>query len=225
MRLVFVLLFVASFCAHAQSYAPGGQQDFERGAIAAEQGNYAEAYCIWRPLADSGHAESQYRLGWLYAKGLGLAVNEAEAVRWWQKASNQEHVDSLFRLGWAYEHGEGVEQDMSQAIEYYLAAARQEHEDAVEILQLMLMRDNEGVSSGVADMLENNPEAIGTLSSISVARANIRNSAGKNGALITTLNKDDPVVVLGSRGDWLRIWIVARKQFGWIFKTLVSGQE
>ena len=75
MRLLFLLILSASISAHAQLSATGGQMDFDRGATAAEQVNYAEAYCIWRPLADSGHAESQYRLGWLYAKGLGLAID------------------------------------------------------------------------------------------------------------------------------------------------------
>ena len=225
MRLLFLLILSASFSAYAQLSATGGQLDFERGAIAAEQGNYAEAYCIWRPLADSGHAESQYRLGWLYAKGLGLAINEAEAIRWWQMAARQGHADSLFRLGWAYEHGEGAQEDIPKAQEYYLAAAKQGQDDAVEILQLMLMRDHAGISSAVADILEQNPQAIGKLSAISVARANIRKGARKNAGLITTLKNDDPVVVLGSRGDWLRVWIVDQKQFGWIFKTLVKGQE
>lgn len=29
-------------------------------------GDFAEAFCIWRPLAMQGHVEAAYHLGWLY---------------------------------------------------------------------------------------------------------------------------------------------------------------
>jgi TPR repeat protein len=222
--ICFCLLFVGMQQLQAQSY---GQQaahlDFDQGVAAAQVGNYAEAYCIWKPLADLGHAEAQYRLGWLYAKGLGLAVNEASAIYWWKLAANLGHADSLFRLGWAYEHAEGTEKDLAQAMHYYMQAAGHGQEDAIELLQLMLMRDNKEVAEGIGRLLRNNPHALGEYRDIAVAKANVRNTSNKNGKLVTTLKQGDELVVLGSRGNWLRIWMVGNQEFGWIFKRLVSG--
>ena len=49
----------------------------------ALDGDYAEAYCLWRPLAEQGYAEAQYHLGWLYANGNGLAVDIDRALGFW----------------------------------------------------------------------------------------------------------------------------------------------
>ena len=222
-----------SYAPQGQSYAPQGQSyrqdgsrpDFDSGVSAAQAGNYAVAYCIWKPLADQGHVEAQYRLGWLYAKGLGLAVDEASAINWWKQAGEQKHVDALFSLGWAYEHGDGTEKNIALAMKYYLQAASLGQEDAVELLQLMLMRNNKEVMQGIGSILESNPEAIGKLTKIGVAKANIRKGSNKNAKLLRTLKQGDAVVVLGNRSNWLRIWIVEHKQFGWVFKRLVSGFE
>lgn len=240
-RLACLSLMLVSTVASAQSYnrlydrsymqppvqsqQPSARLDFDHGVSAAEAGNYAEAYCIWKPLADVGHAEAQYRLGWLYAKGLGLAVNEATAVNWWKLAAELGHADALFRIGWAYEHGEGVEKDLTQAIKYYLAAAGNGQEDAVDILQILLSRDNKEVREGVGKILAQNPKALGKLTSISVKKANVRNQSNKNGKLITTLKEGDQLVVLGSNANWLRVWLVEKQQFGWIYNRLVSGYK
>lgn len=167
--------------------------------------------------------EAQYRLGWLYAKGLGLAVNESTALGWWTQAAERGHTDALFRLGWAYQHGEGVETDLTRAVDYYLDAARKNQEDALEILEFMFMRGNKEVMAGVAEILAANPETFGNMQQVSVKRANVRNAANKNGKLLITLAEGDKLVVLGNRGNWLRVWLVDSQQYGWIFNRLVTG--
>lgn len=223
-RLVCFLLLMSSLQqVQAQSYRQSGRLDFDRGVSAAQVGDYAVAYCIWKPLADVGHAEAQYRLGWLYAKGLGLAVNEASAIYWWGLAADLGHADALFSLGWAYEHGDGIGKDIPKAITYYLQAASHGQEDAVELLQLLLMRNNKEVRKGLGQILKDNPKALGKLSQIEVAKANVRNGSNKNAKLLRTLKKGDALVVLGNKGNWLRIWMVEHQQFGWVFNRLVSG--
>jgi len=223
-RLVcFLLLFSGLQYAQAQHYRQDNRLDFNQGVTAAQQGNYAQAYCIWKPLADVGHAEAQYRLGWLYAKGLGLAVDEATAIYWWKLAADLGHADALFSLGWAYEHGDGIPKDIPQAISYYLQAATHGQEDAIELLQLMLMRNNKEVARGVGLILQKDPGRLGTMSTIAVARANIRKGANKNAQLLGTLKQGDAVVVLGNKGNWLRIWVVEYQKLGWVFNRLVSG--
>jgi len=201
--------------------AQSSQLDFDQGVVAAEAGNYAEAFCIWQPLANVGHADAQYRLGWLYAKGLGLAVNEEKAMQWWQLAADLGHADAQFSLGWAYHHGEGVERDIARAVEYYLQAGEHGQTDAAEILQEMLMTGNRKVQAGLAKVLASNPDAMGRPAEVSVARANIRNGPNKNNRLLATLSNGDALTVLGNKGNWLRVWLVEKRQFGWIFNRLV----
>ena len=58
------------------------------------EGNFAEAYCKWKPLAQRGYAEAQYNLGWLYANGNGLNVDLQLAHHWWAAAARQGHADA-----------------------------------------------------------------------------------------------------------------------------------
>ena len=55
---------------------------------------WSEHWCLWRPLAESGHAAAQYSIGWMYANGEGLSLDEAEALRWWHPAAEQGHADA-----------------------------------------------------------------------------------------------------------------------------------
>ena len=68
-------------------WAPG----FRRGLTAFEKGDYAKALSEWRPLADQGHAEAQYRLGKMHEKGWGTAKDSDEALRWYRLAAKQGH--------------------------------------------------------------------------------------------------------------------------------------
>jgi TPR repeat protein len=43
---------------------------------------YAEAAGLLLPLAQQGHAEAQYAVGYMYHYGYGLPRNEREATRW-----------------------------------------------------------------------------------------------------------------------------------------------
>ena len=47
-----------------------------------------------RELANSGDANAQYRLGTMYANGLGVSFNNEEAQKWYRKAAAQGHADA-----------------------------------------------------------------------------------------------------------------------------------
>ncbi len=49
-------------------------------------------------LAEQGDADSQFKLGFMYAKGLGLAADEAAAAQWFGKAAAQGHAGAQFEL-------------------------------------------------------------------------------------------------------------------------------
>lgn len=211
-------LLVHMTCGSVQA----NQFDFDQGVSAAEKGNYAEAFCIWKPLAEVGHAQAQYRLGWLYAKGLGLAISMDKALHWWQSAADLGHADAQFSIAWAHHHGEGVVTDMTKALDYYLQASRHGQTDAIEVLQELLMRGDKAVAEGVGNLLREQPDVLGDAAIVSVERANVRDAPNKHARLLLTLKEQGALRVLGEQGNWLRVWLVEQQRFGWIYNRLVN---
>ena len=82
--------------------------------------------------ARDGNAEAQFRLGWMYATGQGVAENYAEAVRWYRLAAQQGQARGQNGLGVMYEHGFGVSENYVMAFAWYNLAAAQGEENAVE---------------------------------------------------------------------------------------------
>lgn len=99
--------------------------DFKTGLQAYEGNDYATALKEWQPLAEKGDANSQYNLGLLYARGLGVTKNYAEAAKWYQKAAEQGVAAAQYNLGIMYGNGEGVPKDPSEAMKWFLKAAEQ----------------------------------------------------------------------------------------------------
>ncbi len=90
---------------------PATAQDFEQGAAAAEIGDYATALQEWRPLAENGYADAQYKLGFMYEEGRGVPLDGIESAKWYRKAARQGHAAAQRSLGLKYEYGQGVPQD------------------------------------------------------------------------------------------------------------------
>lgn len=201
-------------------------QAFDDGMQALLTGNYAEAYCTWRPLAEQGHAEAQYHIGWLYANGNGLAVDVERALAYWHQAAGQGHADAQFAVGLAYTTGEGMKKDLDEAVRWYLQAARQGHPDAREIL----MRLN---GDQTVRLLETHPDVateswFGWTGEVSGERINVRAGPGTSHAIVAHLERGQTVRVVGQRGDWHMVVLPsdAARDGGmtaWIYKTLLSG--
>ena len=105
-------------------------QDFEKGLDAYKAGDHETALQDWRPLADQGHAEAQYELGIMYAKGLGVTEDDAAALRWFRRAADQGNAQTEFFIGWMYVNGEGVAQDHAESLRWYRRAAGRGHAPA-----------------------------------------------------------------------------------------------
>lgn len=90
---------------------PSVAQDYDLGLSAYASGDYATARRELKPLAEQGHARSQYRLGVMYFNGQGVLQDYAEAVRWFRAAAEQGDASAQFNLGVMYHKGEGVIQD------------------------------------------------------------------------------------------------------------------
>jgi hypothetical protein len=87
--------------------------------------------------AEQGHAEAQYRLGRLYAKGQDVPQSCTEAARWYQMAAEQGQVSAQLRLGVMYDEGRGVLQIHSEAAYWLRLAAEQGDANAQFLLSVM----------------------------------------------------------------------------------------
>jgi uncharacterized protein len=96
-------------------FGPAIAGPLEEGVTAYQNGDYAEALRLWRPLANQGNAIAQAHLGLMYTFGRGVPKNDAEAVAWLRKAAAQGNSEGEGRLGVMYLYGEGVPQDYAQA--------------------------------------------------------------------------------------------------------------
>ncbi len=61
--------------------------------------DYQAAYDLWKPLAENGIAEAQFRIGFLYYKGRGVKKDFEEAAVWFRKAMKQGHFLAQMHLG------------------------------------------------------------------------------------------------------------------------------
>lgn len=110
------------------------QTDAARAAY--EKEDYTAAYRLYKPEADKGVAEAQYRVGLMHKFGWGTERDHAVAARWFTSAAGQSHPQAQFELGIYYKDGRGVARDMAKSAEWFLKASEQ----GVGIAQLNLGR-------------------------------------------------------------------------------------
>jgi uncharacterized protein len=95
--------------------APVSAADFKKGVAAYKTGDYATVLREWKPLAEQGDAKSQYNLGIIYRKGIGVPQDYKQAVKWYRKAANQGHAPAQLNIGFMYAKGHGVPQNYKKA--------------------------------------------------------------------------------------------------------------
>ena len=98
-RLAAAVLLLLADHALAQGGADPQPAAADTARAAMQAGDYAEAYYLWRGMADTGDADAMYNLGWMYHNGYGLVIDDTEALRWWEQAASGESVDALYALG------------------------------------------------------------------------------------------------------------------------------
>ncbi|WP_199221274.1 tetratricopeptide repeat protein [Maritimibacter sp. 55A14] len=101
--------------------------DFDAGAEAAAEGDFATAIKKWRPVAEAGNSVAQHNLGVIYRNGLGVPINYEEAAKWSLRAAENGHAAAQNNLGVMYSYGHGVPANDAEAARWYERAARQGH--------------------------------------------------------------------------------------------------
>src|SRR5260221_2644811 len=95
MRVLNLVLALAV----SSTAAPAIAGPISDGEVAAARGDYANAFRLWRPLAEQGDPQAQLFLGYLYKNGQGGHQDYAEAVRWLHAAAYQGNAHALCALG------------------------------------------------------------------------------------------------------------------------------
>jgi len=224
LRALAVWLVTLPLAACGQSSQGPSQVDirqrFELGLKALQQGNSAEAYCYWRPLAERGYADAQYRLGWFYANGRGMPVNVKTALDWWTKAAKQGHVDAQLALGLAYTTGDGIPRDIDKAVIWYLAAAKNGQEDARDIIRKMVGKNDAAVELHMAEL--GKAEWLTTRRKVRASAVNVRAGPGTERKIVTTLHEGDEVRALRTASGWTQIFLGQQGETAWVLDKLLE---
>ncbi len=122
--LILVLVFL--FPTISQLAYADDNAEYLKGRAAYKDDKYAQAMQILKPLAESGHAASQYYVGRMHEKGQSVPKDQTEALKWYRPAAEAGHSRAQFKLGAAYANGVGgVEKNETEAGKWFMKAAEQ----------------------------------------------------------------------------------------------------
>ncbi len=100
------------------------EAQFAAGVAAYDAGDYAGAYELWKPLADSHDLAAQRNIAHLLRTGMGVEKDLGKARTYYERAAERGLVSAQVNLGLLYLNGEGVDADSRQAAEWFYKAAR-----------------------------------------------------------------------------------------------------
>ena len=101
---------------------PSGDPVVAAGIDAYNRGDIPRAYRLLRERADAGDSDAQVNLGYMYARGDGVAPNQAEALRLYQLSAAQNNGEGMNAIGYKYDFGSGVVPDPDRAVYWFCAA-------------------------------------------------------------------------------------------------------
>jgi hypothetical protein len=96
---------------------------------AFNEGDFAKAAKLFKPLAKKGNVLAQLSLGEMYANGQGVPQDDEEAEKWYRMAAEQGNSIAQSYLGWMYSNGQGVPLDIMRAYMWFSIASANETND------------------------------------------------------------------------------------------------
>jgi TPR repeat protein len=115
LALAALIVFVAASLFGETARAGTDEDQFRRGLTAFNTGDYATAFQLWRPLAERHEPRSEASIGFMYHRGLGVAVDDREAAVWLGRAAEQGQAEGQLMLGILSYYGRGVPQSYVRA--------------------------------------------------------------------------------------------------------------
>jgi len=75
--------------------------------------------------AETGDANAEAKLGWMYSEGQGVEKDCLEAAKWLRKAADRGDASAQYNLGCMYDDGHSLEKDPAEAMKWLRKAADQ----------------------------------------------------------------------------------------------------
>lgn len=85
--------------------------------------NDAEMVRLYQQAAKRGHYKAMLNLSILYARGIGVAVNEGKALDLVERAMKMQSAHAYYSMGVMLQQGVGVKRDKTAALNYFRKAA------------------------------------------------------------------------------------------------------
>lgn len=108
-----------------------------------KNGDYNNAFELFKKAALAGYAVAQYNLAYCYERGYGVTMNTSLSFDFYSRAASQNYADAIYKLGECYRYGFGVKKDLVKALEYYQKAASQGSDDACVRIAVYYMEGKE----------------------------------------------------------------------------------
>ena len=115
-RLYLRIVAVVAGACICFSVSAGDIEDADR---AYARKDYVQAISLYRKAAAEGDAIAQFKLGGMYARSEGVALNHREAVSWFTQAAAKGYAPAQNSLGVRFEKGQGVVQNSARAAALY----------------------------------------------------------------------------------------------------------
>lgn len=103
--------------------------------------------------AEAGDAQSQFRLGALYANGKVVEQDSRQAIHWLELAANNGWTAAQTLLGWLYNNADDIPKDGARAMEWYQRAAEAGDIDAQCALGDLYMQGGPGIEKNTQRMV------------------------------------------------------------------------
>ena len=116
--------------------------ELSKGISAISEKQWDTARMVLVPLAESGHREAQFRLGYLYRNGFGVEKDFTKAVSWYRKAAISGHAMAQHYYAINLEIGRGIKKDLKEAAIWYRKAAEQGYADAQHWMAMASLSGN-----------------------------------------------------------------------------------
>jgi len=202
----------------------------DEAETALRNGDYAEAYCMMKPLAKAGNNEAQYNIGWMYHNGYGLRVNDNLALEWWLSASEQGNTDASFSIAMLYNLGEGqISKNLVKAVDYYLLAAADHHDEAIIILRSMLRRDDQAIQTRKRELINHYGSLFGPRLQVKASTLNFRTEPTLDSTMMIRLERGHPVIELHRQGKWSQVGIInspsEQQTIAWVYNRYLAPPE
>lgn len=118
---------------------------FDQGIAAYDVGDFAQAFEIWLPLAQTGNMSAQRNVANMLRQGLGTEQDLPRAVYFYRRAAEAGLVNAMINLGAMLRAGEGVDRpDPEAATQWFFTAARAGDPRAQYVLGVMAAK-GEGI--------------------------------------------------------------------------------